>query len=521
MLAGTSRVLSFTAVVLTAALNFSSASSQTIRIDPATTTGPTIKRAGWDIKQWPTRLNSDAEVRALYQDVDANFLRIPIFATAHSADGSVDATRYEREIAAIQAVTRGRPDVEIYASLKLQGGDTFPDWLGEATDDWPASTGRIFGNTVDRPNPEHYSQLIASYVKYMQDNGVRIDFIGLNNETENAVTVQRYIGTYDLLPAALSDAGVTSANSNFQFVGPDSFGLPTAESFVQGLNDRNRLDTIDFAASHYYPQHVSGNAIDWGDLQRRSNGLELWHTEVHMPGESRFIDVQSQSVRNSLSVLFASFNNGVDSIIWWEPPSTIRTGINNIREVMKSQVNDTVLGAAPVFTTPTFRGKGDPDGEPLYQAFFEDDQVTLWIVNPGDELTDLPVELLTGSIEANLTAVGYLAPDGDESWSPSETLTLGITPSAGGLGFTIDSVAAQSIAVVKFATVAGGAVLGDANGDGVVNNTDIGPFAMALFSPAMYLSMYPDSDPNVVLDMNNDGEFNNRDIMGFATALGF
>ena len=158
---------------------------------------------------------------------------------------------------------------------------------------------------------------------------------------------------------------------------------------------------------------------------------------------------------------------------------------------------------------------------PLYQAFFEDDQVTLWIVNPGDELTDLPVELLTGSIEANLTAVGYLAPDGDESWSPSETLTLGITPSAGGLGFTIDSVAAQSIAVVKFATVADGLILGDANNDGEVDNRDIVAFAMALFNRAMYSSMYPDTDPNVLLDMNNDGFFNNRDIMGFATVLGF
>ena len=303
---------------------------------------------------------------------------------------------------------------------------------------------------MDRPNPEHYSRLIANYVKYMQDNGVRINFIGLNNETEGAVTAQRYIGTYDLLPDAFDAAGVTSESRDFQFVGPDSFGIPTAERFVRALRDEGRLDTIDIAASHYYPQHNSGNAIDWQDLQEKSGGLPLWHTEVHLPGESRFIAEQSQNVRNSLSVLFASFQNGVDSFIWWEPPSTIRTGLDNIREVVKTQVNDTVLGATPVLTTPGFRGKGDDDGDPLYQAFVEDDEVTLWIVNPGDEITDLPIDLLSSALEASVTGLGYLAPDGDESFDPSETLTLSFDYDPDGLGFTIDRIAAQSFAVVSF-----------------------------------------------------------------------
>ena len=516
----TTRRLGFSVALLISVLASSSAWSQTVEIDPAAPIGPTIKRAGWDIKQWPLRLNSGAEVRRLYQEIDSNFLRIPIFATAHTLDDQgnivVDESAYEREINAINAVVGGRPDVEIYASLKLRGGDTFPDWVSEPTTAWPASTGRIFGNTVDRPNPEHYSKLIASYVKYMQDNGVKIDFIGLNNETEGAVTVQRYIGTYDLLPAALVAAGVTSASSDFQFVGPDSFGLPTAESFVQGLNDRNRLDTIDFAASHYYPQHNSGNESDWEDLQQKSGGKQLWHTEVHMPGESRFIADQSQSVRNSLSVLFASFRNGVDSIIWWEPPNTI----DNIREVMKSQVNDTVLGATPVFTTPSFAGKGDPADEPLYQAFVEDDHITLWIVNPGNEIVDLPVQLMSNFIAASPTGVGYLAPDGDESWEPSDTLTLGVTDSGNGLGFTIDSIAAQSIAVVSFSTVSSAPIiLGDMNGDGEVSNFDIAGFAMALFDRPMYNQMFPEIDPDEAGDFSGDGMMNNFDIAGFAAVL--
>ena len=66
-----------------------------------------------------------------------------------------------------------------------------------------------------------------------------------------------------------------------------------------------------------------------------------------------------------------------------------------------------------------------------------------------------------------------------------------------------------------------GPMLGDANGDGLVNNLDIGPFALALFSRPMYSMMFPATDPDGVLDMNNDGAFNNLDIAGFTAALGF
>ena len=63
-------------------------------------------------------------------------------------------------------------------------------------------------------------------------------------------------------------------------------------------------------------------------------------------------------------------------------------------------------------------------------------------------------------------------------------------------------------------------LLGDANGDGVLNNNDIADFALALFNPPAYAAAYPDVDPDVVLDMNDDGVLNNLDIAVFATALG-
>ena len=63
-------------------------------------------------------------------------------------------------------------------------------------------------------------------------------------------------------------------------------------------------------------------------------------------------------------------------------------------------------------------------------------------------------------------------------------------------------------------------LLGDANGDGVINNQDIGSFGLALFNRAAYELMFPTLDPDEILDMNGDGVFNNFDIGGFANALG-
>ena len=68
-------------------------------------------------------------------------------------------------------------------------------------------------------------------------------------------------------------------------------------------------------------------------------------------------------------------------------------------------------------------------------------------------------------------------------------------------------------------SVANASQLGDANDDGSFDNFDIAPFVMALVNPQMFGAMYPDVDPDVVLDMNGDGMFDNLDITGFVAAL--
>jgi hypothetical protein len=63
-------------------------------------------------------------------------------------------------------------------------------------------------------------------------------------------------------------------------------------------------------------------------------------------------------------------------------------------------------------------------------------------------------------------------------------------------------------------------VLGDTNGDGVLNNFDIAPFELRLTNPAAYTQQFPTvGDWPARGDINHDGVFNNFDISPFEQLL--
>ena len=71
------------------------ASGQTVQINPDVAIGPTIIRAGWDIKGFANQIDTIPEARRHYLDVDANFIRIPFNPNAHNEDRTVEISQYE------------------------------------------------------------------------------------------------------------------------------------------------------------------------------------------------------------------------------------------------------------------------------------------------------------------------------------------------------------------------------------------------------------------------------------------
>jgi len=85
---------------------------------------------------------------------------------------------------------------------------------------------------------------------------------------------------------------------------------------------------------------------------------------------------------------------------------------------------------------------------------------------------------------------------------------------------TADTTGLGGSTVTATITVTSTFVLGDMNGDGVVNNFDISPFEQALANPSAYLAQYPSLTNYAARgDINADGYFNNFDISPFEVLL--
>ncbi|WP_218932142.1 hypothetical protein [Adhaeretor mobilis] len=216
-----------------------------VTIDPASPVGATNIRGGWNIKAWPTRFNTIGEAQDLNGHFDANILRIPMFATAHNADGSVGTSAYSTEVDAIRSVLAVNPDVEIFSGLKLQRANTFPAWVSEGAAQWPVETGGIFGNTVQRHSPDHYSTMVADYLTF-----IKREVINTTLGTQPFSTTPSCDGKGDPDDEPLYQAFVEGNSVQFWIVNADNtiFNRPIDQITGQLLTDAASVETTFYGA---------------------------------------------------------------------------------------------------------------------------------------------------------------------------------------------------------------------------------------------------------------------------------
>ena len=472
--------------------------AQGVQFNPENQVGPTVQRWGWDIKGSQNQTSTTARADLLYDQVPANMIRIPIWVNAHFPDGSVDASLYSNEITSIQNALAENPDVEVFASVKLQSGDTFvgppsdPNWVTQGTAQWPEGTGSIFGNPAPRPNPEFYSQLVADFFDYMDGQGIDIDYIGLNNESDGALGVSRYIDTVDRLNVELTNRGYNL--SDLKYVAPDTFGPSTAINILSDLSNQGRLDTVDIVGSHQYANRsntLNHTSDKWQTMSSISGGKDMWHTEVHMNANTDANAPANQNtirMRGGMGIMFSANINGVDSFVWWG------NGYNtdNIASTLKREIIKSTQGGHPVESPAFDEQEQDPD-EPLYQAYRQGDLLTIWIAHPElADVSNLPIDFTDGFIanEGSITVTG-------EYWQAAGSLGNDITPTSTGnlsfnvnanqQSFTIDTLNENSVS--KISVVMTGALvwnqgsdnfdMGFARSDGFqgVGATGLDPFA--------------------------------------------
>jgi hypothetical protein len=336
----------------------------------------------YDLKYWIGAVNSETKANYLFIEDGMNGLRIPIFGndskSAHPSSGVVDASYYETLIASINQAKSviGSSDFTIFASKKLEGDASFPDWV---KDD-------------DGIIPSEYARLLADYIEYFNDNGISIDVLGIDNErvyNEGNITPEKYKETIDsLISYSLQD--------NFTMpltIAPEDYG-PNKNSWMKTMSENGWLDRMDYYGTHYYPAYrpISGLMSDLD----YAGDIPFWSTEPHWDNKS---DQDELAVAEySMCALWDQIDQGMTGFMWWGYELT------TLRGYMMRNASVPLLNAQPIYMN-------DMDGVDIStlgmlqtRAFIEEDQITVYAINMSSTTyEDYGFKLNSGSINGSVT----------------------------------------------------------------------------------------------------------------------
>jgi hypothetical protein len=408
-----------------------SAAAAPIRITLDRPAGPRVEYWGWDLKGNIRLIPNPARANELFGEVPANLLRIPVFANAHSADGTVDTRAYAAMLASIRNARAANPQLKIFASIKLLGADTFPAWLAGSR------RGQIFANTVAVPDAARYAALLASYVRFLQSAGIAIDYLGIDNETEGAVPPAVYVDTLRALQSALHD--LPPEYRAFRFVGPDAYSLQDSVNFMRQIASAGAGKAVDVAGSHYYyGTREAPTRSGWQQLAKASGQQPLWFTEAHInAGEGAITEL-----RRGLAMVFSASIGGASGFVWWDPAAAA----GSLRLAIEREVIRTMVGAQPVETSPAFREQDTNAAAPLYQAYRNGDTVWLWIVNPGRADQERVVQLDSGAV---VKVTGATFWRGSMQTGDVPDGGMQVVSTDGGKRFLITTIPADSIGMIR------------------------------------------------------------------------
>lgn len=137
--------------------------------------GRVTKNFFYDIKDGSS-VTEDKAVK-FYQQEGMNGIRIPIYGNykdqetkqvilGHTGPGEVVEADYAKVVSSVKKAKEYNPDLMVFASKKLNGKASFADWLKD-------------GNVL---NSERYAGMIIDFLKYMKQNDIEVDVLGIDNE---------------------------------------------------------------------------------------------------------------------------------------------------------------------------------------------------------------------------------------------------------------------------------------------------------------------------------------------------
>lgn len=349
----------------------------------------------YDVKYAARNITTGTQAYEIFKEDGANGLRVSILGTdkdnAHPSEGVVDEDVYERFITSINLAksVRGINDTYVFASKKLEGQWSFPDWV-------KGDNGII---------PEKYAILVADFLEFMESKNVKIDYLGIDNEfvyNEGNITPQKYAETI----AELRKLAIERGFDMPILVGYEDFG-PNKNNWIKTLFEGGWGNTMEVYGTHYYPQYrPKAKLIKDLDLV---GDMPFWSTEPHWNTKADVNDFDE--AEQGIVALWDQIDVGMTGFMWWD----LNYNTNNVRKNLIRAISVPLLGAQPIQIT-------DVDGEDITElgklqtrAFKEDKIITVFAVNMNTTLRkDYAFKIEGAVIDSGVATMQFTEDSGSE-----------------------------------------------------------------------------------------------------------
>ena len=271
----------------------------------------------FDLKGSAGALTNEQKASLLFGTDGMNGVRIPIYGDAknggHTAEGVVGDGIYDKVLSSIANARKYRGTREFYvmASKKLDGKTSFPEWVMD-------------GNRgID---PEKYAVMLMDYLRYMKAQGVEVDVLGIDNETnfnEGGITPEKFAEVVDIVRETAGAEGLKVP----QMIGPERYNpeLDFSKSWINTLFASGLGDRLDIYGTHYYPKHHKTgyfNALTAEfECAQSDRKREFWATEPHWDNDDEAKADMLYHAEQALCAMFDQTDLGLDAFMWWAYPA--------------------------------------------------------------------------------------------------------------------------------------------------------------------------------------------------------
>ncbi|WP_017446744.1 LamG-like jellyroll fold domain-containing protein [Gayadomonas joobiniege] len=279
---------------------------------------------------------------------------------AHPEAGVVDASYYAPEVQKIKAAMARNENLIVFASKKLNGPYSFPEWVLQS----------------DGVDPEKYAILLADYIEYMASEGIPTHILGIDNEyifNEGKIWPDRFQKIVGFLKTLSAERGFPMP----QIIGYEDYE-PGLRDWMGNLNRNGWLDTMDIYGTHYYPEDRREREINLLRQDISNSGFkDRWHSELHWNTKSDIPDIEE--IEDGLGSLFDMTDHGFNGLMWW---SYGRSGLrgNIMRELMGN-----LLNYSPVMSDDHDGSDILTDGKLHTRVLRKGNQIRVWVMNFSTE----------------------------------------------------------------------------------------------------------------------------------------